>query len=201
MHVESRQVVGNQWSKVRGLHGCGVISDAGKELCGFLSTQQATVCNTWFRKKEIHRVAWQHPKSKQWSCIDYVIMRESDRRICSDITVKRCASVTQIINFCVLVWEWHGGVSRREQEWMRTRGMMCQGWWVPRVVITWALADRCSKSTLRKYWREPHLHGHRKEQWKRDGKWCVLAYLNQRMNCLVMRKADNQTGSWVSGWA
>ena len=33
----------------------------------------------------------EHPKSKQWSCIDYVIMRKSDRRICSDVTVKRSA--------------------------------------------------------------------------------------------------------------
>ena len=88
--VGSRQVVGDQWSKVRCLHGCGVTNDAGKELLGFLFTQQATVCNTWFRK-EIHRVTWQHPKSKQWSCIDDVIMRESDRRMCSDITGKRGA--------------------------------------------------------------------------------------------------------------
>ena len=27
---------------MRGLHGCGVTNDAGKELLGFLSTQQAT---------------------------------------------------------------------------------------------------------------------------------------------------------------
>ena len=52
--VGSRQVEGDQWSKVRGPHGCGVTNDAGKELLGFLSTQQATVCNTWFRRKEIH---------------------------------------------------------------------------------------------------------------------------------------------------
>ena len=89
--VGSRQVVGDQWSKVRGQQGCGVANDAGKELLGFLSTLQATVCNTWFQKKEIHRVTWQHPKSKQWSCIDYVIMRESDRRMWSDVTVKRGA--------------------------------------------------------------------------------------------------------------
>ena len=76
---------------MRGLHGCGVINDAGKELLGFLSALQATVCNTWFWKKDIHRVTWQHAKSKQWSCIDYVIMRESDRRMCSDVTGKRGA--------------------------------------------------------------------------------------------------------------
>ena len=40
---------------VRDPHGFGVTNDAGKELLGFLSTQQATVYNRWYRK-EIHRV-------------------------------------------------------------------------------------------------------------------------------------------------
>ena len=113
--VGSRQVVGDQWSKVRGLHGCGVINDAGKELLGFLSTQQATVCNTWDWKKEIHRVTGKQPKSKQWSCIDYVIMRECDRRICSDVTGKRGAECNTDHQFLHASVKWHGGVSRREQ--------------------------------------------------------------------------------------
>ena len=45
-----------EWLWRWGPHGCGVTNDAGKELLGFLSTQQATACNTWFQKKEIHRV-------------------------------------------------------------------------------------------------------------------------------------------------
>ena len=36
-------------------------------------------------------MTWQHPKSKQWSCIVYVIMRECDRQMCSDVTMKRGA--------------------------------------------------------------------------------------------------------------
>ena len=36
--VGSREVVGDQWSKVRGPHDCGVTNDTGKELLGFLST-------------------------------------------------------------------------------------------------------------------------------------------------------------------
>ena len=87
---------------MRGPHGCGV-TDAGNELLGFLSTQQATVCNTWFRKKEIHRVTWQYPKSKQWSSIDNVIMRKCDRRMCSDVTVKRCSKFNTDDQFCMLV--------------------------------------------------------------------------------------------------
>ena len=40
----------------------------------FLPTNEATVWNT-FEKKDIYKQIWQHPKSKQWLCIDYVIMK------------------------------------------------------------------------------------------------------------------------------
>ena len=33
--VGSRQIIGGQWSKVRGLHGYGVTNDVGKELLAF----------------------------------------------------------------------------------------------------------------------------------------------------------------------
>lgn len=46
---------------VRGPHGYGVANDAGRELLSFLSSHQATVCNTWFEKKDIHKQTWQHP--------------------------------------------------------------------------------------------------------------------------------------------
>ena len=90
-YVWSRECVGDRWRLVRGPHGYGVFNDAGKELLSFLSVHWATVCNTWFAKKAIHQQAWQHPKSKQWSCIDYVIMSQSDRRMCLDLAVKRGA--------------------------------------------------------------------------------------------------------------
>ena len=49
----------------------------GRSYLAFsLPSRYLTVCNTWLQNKKIHRVTWQHPKSKQWSCIDYVIMRE-----------------------------------------------------------------------------------------------------------------------------
>ena len=89
--VGSREYVGDHWDAVRGPHGFGVVNDAGKELLSFLSVHQATVCNTWFRKKAIHKQTWQHPKSKQWSCIDYVLTRQRDRRMCLDVAVKRGA--------------------------------------------------------------------------------------------------------------
>ena len=51
----------------------------------------AFVCNTWFEKKNIHKQTWQHPKSKQWHCIDFIIMRQSDRKRCLDAAVMRGA--------------------------------------------------------------------------------------------------------------
>ena len=87
--VGSRECVGDWWGSVRGPHGNGVINDACKEFLSFLSVHRATVCNTWFVKKATHQQTWQHPKSKQWSCINYVIMSQSDRRMCLDVAVKR----------------------------------------------------------------------------------------------------------------
>lgn len=82
---------GDQWCMARGPHGHGVVNDAGKELLGFLTTHQATACNTWFQKRDIHLTTWQHPKSKSWFCIDYIVMRQRDRKLCVDAAVKRGA--------------------------------------------------------------------------------------------------------------
>ena len=81
----------DQWQGSRGPHGIGEVNDAGKELLSFLSLNEATTCNTWFQKKEIYKGTWQHPKTKRWHCIDYAIMRATDRRRCLDISVKRGA--------------------------------------------------------------------------------------------------------------
>ena len=52
---------------------------------------QATA-NTWFQKKDIiHLATWQHPKSKNWFCIDYIVMRQKDRKLCVDAAVRRGA--------------------------------------------------------------------------------------------------------------
>ena len=50
------------------------------ELLSFLSINQATVCNTWFRKRDIGKQTWQHPKSKRWHCIDCTEARRCVRQ-------------------------------------------------------------------------------------------------------------------------
>ena len=80
-----------QSSNVLGPHGHGELNEAGRELLSFLSINEATVCNTWYQKKGIHKATWQHPGSKKWHCIDYAIMKQSQRRKCLDVSVMRGA--------------------------------------------------------------------------------------------------------------
>ena len=44
-----------QRSNVLGPQGHGELNEAGKELLSFLSINEATVCNTWYQKKGIHK--------------------------------------------------------------------------------------------------------------------------------------------------
>ena len=57
----------------------------------FIACHEATVCNTWFEKKNIHGQTWQHSKSRQRSLTDFVVMLQKDRKYCLDVSVKRGA--------------------------------------------------------------------------------------------------------------
>ena len=85
------RVDGDEWWQVRGPHGYGELNEAGRELLTFLSMNEATVCNTWHQKKDIHKATWQHPMTKKWHCIDYAVVKQSFRRICRDVAVVRGA--------------------------------------------------------------------------------------------------------------
>lgn len=89
--VGSRNEKDDMWEHTQGPHGFAEANDAGKELLTFLSLNEATICNTWFTKRDIHKQMWQHPKSKKWHCIDFAIVRQRDRRRCLDTSVKRGA--------------------------------------------------------------------------------------------------------------
>ena len=73
--IGSRDAAQDQWGMARGPHGHGIDNDAGKELLSFLTTHQVTACNTLFQKKNIHLTTWKHPKSQNWYCVDYSVMR------------------------------------------------------------------------------------------------------------------------------
>ena len=101
---------------MRGPHGYGVANDAGKEFLSFLSCHQATVCNTWFVKRDIHKQTWQHPKSKQWSCIDFVVMKQRDRKLCMDVAARRGAMCNT---------DYHLVLAQALVEWVQEE---CVGW-------------------------------------------------------------------------
>ena len=68
-----------EWSGVRGNHRVGNVTGAGRALLTFCAVNGLTVMNTWYEKKEIYKYTWQHPGSKMWHCIDYILMRQSQR--------------------------------------------------------------------------------------------------------------------------
>ena len=86
--VGSRKAKDDHWQRVRGPFGLGEENDAGRDLLNFLLLNESTICNSWFMNSAIHKRTWQHPKSKMWHCIDYAIMKQSDRRSCMGAEVK-----------------------------------------------------------------------------------------------------------------
>ena len=58
--VGSREGSDDPWWYERGPHGLGVMNEAGRELLSFLSINGATVCNMWFKKREVHKCTWQY---------------------------------------------------------------------------------------------------------------------------------------------
>ena len=51
------------WMMSGGMKGYGDLNDA--DLLSFLSANKVTVCNSWFRKRDIHKQTWQHSKKKK----------------------------------------------------------------------------------------------------------------------------------------
>ena len=71
--VGSRSGYNDEWWYERGPRGYGDINGAGKELLSFLSVNEATICNTWFKKRDIQKKTWQYPKSLHRLCVDKTI--------------------------------------------------------------------------------------------------------------------------------
>ena len=79
------------WWEVRGPHGFGTLNSSGRELLNVFSSNNATVCDTWFRKRDIHKGNWRHPRSGQWKCIDFIDVAQARRQFCLDVRVLRSA--------------------------------------------------------------------------------------------------------------
>ena len=89
--VGSGQMGGDEWDGVCGRHGVGLMNTSSEALLAWCSLNGLVVMNTVF-EKEIHKYTWQHPGSKRWHCIDYIIMKQCQRHMCSDVSVLRSAN-------------------------------------------------------------------------------------------------------------
>ena len=81
----------DRWYGTRGLYGVGKCNESGEALLSFCAVNELIIMNTMFMKSEAHKYTWQHPGSKKWHCIDYILMKSKDRRLCCDVTVLRSA--------------------------------------------------------------------------------------------------------------
>lgn len=63
------------WKNIIGKHGVGQRNGNGLQLLQFCSQYNLRVMNTFFQQKNIHKYTWQHPRSKQWHLLDYIIVR------------------------------------------------------------------------------------------------------------------------------
>ena len=75
------------WAGVRGRHSTTDVNEAGEEFLEFCAINQLTIMNTRFAKKEIHLGTWMHRATKCNHMIDYIVMRASQHKLCTDVQV------------------------------------------------------------------------------------------------------------------
>ena len=90
--VGRRDPENDLWRGTLGVHGLDERNDAGEEFLEFCATNQLTIMNSWFQKKEIHLGTWMHPATKKHHMIDFVIMRASQKMLCMDVRVMKGAN-------------------------------------------------------------------------------------------------------------
>ena len=76
---------------VLGCHGIGKANDQGMAFLQFCMINSLTIMNTWFEKRAYQKQTWQHPGTKEGHCTDFVLMRQSQRKLCNDTQVMRGA--------------------------------------------------------------------------------------------------------------
>ena len=57
----------------------------------FCMLNNLRIMNTIFNKRSNLKHTWQHPGTKRWHCIDYVLFKQSQSRKCTNVEVKRNA--------------------------------------------------------------------------------------------------------------
>lgn len=67
-----------QWRDVMGSHGTGSLNANGLRLLQLCSITKMRIINTCFQLKDKHKNTWQHPRSKKWFQIDYILIRSRE---------------------------------------------------------------------------------------------------------------------------
>ncbi|XP_076031048.1 uncharacterized protein LOC143019264 [Oratosquilla oratoria] len=70
----------NLWKGIIGKEGVGKVNANGTLLLTKCAEHDLVITNTLFRQKNKCKVSWQHPRSKHWHLIDYVIVRARDQQ-------------------------------------------------------------------------------------------------------------------------
>ena len=68
------------WTGTIGKEGVGKVNANGTLLLTKCAEHNLVITNTLFRQKNRYKVSWQHPRSKQWHLIDYIIVRSRDQQ-------------------------------------------------------------------------------------------------------------------------
>ena len=56
------------------------LNENGLRLLTLCSEYQLVITNTLFQLKNKFKTSWQHPRSKHWPLLDYIIVRQADRK-------------------------------------------------------------------------------------------------------------------------
>ena len=68
----------SQTWKCLGSHGLGKSNSTGLQLLQFWNKHDLIIGKTWFHQKNKYKGTWQHPRSRHWHMIDYVIVHRLD---------------------------------------------------------------------------------------------------------------------------